>query len=223
MKRAFLVVVFILMTQSLSYAQPVARFSQVEHDFGNVSERDKVEHDFELSNTGNEDLLIEKVVASSGSTKAVSSSNLLKPGEKGFIRVVVDLRGKKGIFSKGVEVYTNDPITPVATLSLKIVVKDQIHMGQYHAAEIFAGDCRGCHVDQGVGKTGWDLFKADCFMCHNAGKKSSLSTMSKKPAGELLKAIKDGIENTLMPGFDIKNGGPLNDAEIKSLLDLIKS
>ena len=222
MKKIFFAFIFIFLTQSLSHAQPVTRFTQVDYDFGNISEGDKTEHVFEFSNPGDTDLLIEKVVATSGSTKAVASSNEIKPGEKGSISVVIDMRGKKGFFVKTVDVYTNDPITPVTTLSLKISVKDQIHLGQYNATEIFTEKCSGCHVDNGKGKNGWDLFKADCFMCHNAGKNTSLSTMSKKPRVEMLKSIKEGVDNTLMPGFDLRNGGPLNDTEIKSLIDLIK-
>ena len=222
MKRILFAAIFIFLTQSLSHAQPVTRFTELDHDFGNISEGDKAEYVFEFSNTGDTDLLVEKVVATSGSTKAAASSNELKPGEKGNIRIAIDMRGKKGFFVKTVDVYTNDPITPVTTLSLKISIKDQIHMGQYKATEIFAENCSGCHVDQGKGKNGWDLFKADCFMCHNAGKNTSLSTMSKKPRMEMLKAIREGVDSTLMPGFDLKNGGPLNDAEIESLIDLIK-
>ena len=222
MKKLFYAVIFIFLTQSLSNAQPVSRFSQVDYDFGNISEGDKTEHVFEFSNSGDTDLLVEKVVATSGSTKAVASLKELKPGEKGSISVVIDMRGKKGFFSKTIDVYTNDPITPVTTLSVKIHVKNQIHLGQYAAVEIFTEKCSGCHVDLGKGKSGWDLFKADCFMCHNAGKNTSLSTMSKKPRVELLKSISEGVDNTLMPGFDLRNGGPLNDTEIKSLLDLIK-
>ena len=222
MKRIIIAAIFVFLIQSLSYAQPVAHFSEVAYDFGDVSEGDKTEHVFEFSNTGDHDLLIEKVVATSGSTKATASSKVLKPGEKGNIRAAIDMRGKRGFFSKTLDVYTNDPITPVTTLSLKIHLKDQIHMGQYNAQEIFTEKCNGCHVENGRGKIGWDLFKADCFMCHNAGKNTSLSTMSKKPRAEMLKAITEGVDNTLMPGFDLKNGGPLNDVEIKSLIDLIK-
>ncbi len=222
MKRIIFAAIFIFLTQSLAYSQPVARFATVDHDFGNISEGDKTEYVFEFSNAGDTDLLIEKVVATSGSTKAVASSNEIKPGQKASISVAVDMRGKKGFFSKTVEVYTNDPVTPVTTLSVKIHVKDQIHLGQYNAIEIFTEKCSGCHVDNGKGKSGWDLFKADCFMCHNAGKNTSLSTMSKKPRAELLKSIREGVNNTLMPGFDLKNGGPLNETEIESLIDLIK-
>lgn len=221
MKRIFLAAIFILLTLAVSHAQPVARFTQVDQDFGTVSDMDMAEHVFELSNAGDSDLVIEKVVATSGNTKAKASSTHLKPGEKGSVKAVIDLRGKKGIFSKKIDVYTNDPITPVTTLSVKISVKDRIHMAQYNATDIFAEDCRTCHVDRGRGKKGWDLFKADCFMCHNAGKNTSLSTMSKKPAKDMLKAIREGVQNTLMPGFDLGNGGPLDDSDIQSLMELM--
>ncbi len=222
MKRIAFAAMFILFAQAISYAEPVARFVQIDQDLGTVSDVDKVDHVFEVSNAGDSDLLIEKVVATSGNTKARASSRLLKPGEKGSITVTIDMRGRKGIFFKKIDVYTNDPITPVTTLSVKIAAKDRIHMAQYHATDIFSEDCKDCHVERGRGKKGWDLFKADCFMCHNAGKNTSLSTMSKKPAKEMLKAIREGVENTLMPGFDVSHGGPLDDNDIQSLMDLIK-
>jgi hypothetical protein len=59
-------------------------------------------------------------------------------------------------------------------------------------------------------------------MCHNAGKNSSLTGMSKKPKDYLLRVIKQGLDNTVMPGWDAKADGPLSEAEIKSLIDLIK-
>jgi hypothetical protein len=221
MKRIFFAVIFILLTQTISNAQPVARFAQVDQDFGTVSDKDMVQHVFEFSNAGDDDLVIEKVVATAGNTKAKASAGRLKKGEKGSITVVVDMRGKKGIFSKTVDVYTNDPITPVTTLSVKIAAKDRIHMAQYNATDIFQEECKTCHVERGRGKKGWDLFKADCFMCHNAGKNTSLSTMSKKPIKEMLKAIREGVANTLMPGFDLNNGGPLDESDINSLIELI--
>ena len=152
----------------------------------------------------------------------MASSSRLKPGEKGEINVSVDVRGKKGIVSKTVLVYTNDPQRPVTTLSVRMQIKDRIHMARYRAAEIFGGDCKECHSDRGRGKKGWDLFMADCFMCHNAGSNASLSRMSKMPEKHLLKVIREGVEDTVMPGFDLKNGGPLDEDQIRSLIDLIK-
>jgi mono/diheme cytochrome c family protein len=221
MKSFFGAAAFLLFVSSVSYAQPAVEFTEVDYDFGVVTNENKAEHVFEVSNGGNEDLLIEKFVGSSGTIKAEASSSRLKPGEEGSIRVIVDLRGKQGIYSKTMQVYTNDPVTPVTTLFVKITVEDRVHLNQYEATQIFAGNCRTCHVDDGTGKAGWELFKADCFMCHNAGRNTCLSTMSKKPAGEVLKSLKEGVPNTLMPGFDSKNGGPLDDAQIESLIELI--
>lgn len=152
----------------------------------------------------------------------VASSSRLKPGETGKIKVSVDIRGRTGHISKTIQVYANDPKNPVTKLAVRMYIKDRVHLNQYKAMDIFSEKCRDCHIDQGKGKMGWDLFRADCFMCHNAGKNTSLSTMSKKPRLELLKSIREGVDNTLMPGFDIINGGPLNDTEIKSLIDLIR-
>jgi hypothetical protein len=152
----------------------------------------------------------------------VASSSRLKPGERGKIHVSVDIRGRIGYLSKTIQVYANDPQNPVTNLGVRMYIKDRVHLNQYKAREIFSEKCRDCHVDQGKGKMGWDLFKADCFMCHNAGKNSSLTEMSKKPREYVLRAMREGVENTVMPGFDLRNGGPLNDTEIKSLIDLIK-
>jgi hypothetical protein len=223
LKHVVLIAIFIFIAASVSHAQPDASFPQVYYDFGSVSNVNKVEHVFEVSNAGDKDLIIEKFVTSSGTVTAVASPSLLTPGDKGSIRVAVDLRGKSGIYTKTIDVYTNDPAIPFRTLSVKFSVPNRIPIGHYNADEIFAENCRACHVDKGKEKKGWDLFKADCFMCHNAGKDISLSVMSRKPKREVLKAIKEGVPNSLMPGFDLKNGGPLNEVQIKSIIELITS
>jgi len=151
----------------------------------------------------------------------MASSDRLKPGEKGKINVSVDIRGRLGKITKAITVYTNDPVKPATTLSVRMNIKDRAHMDRYTAGEIFGDKCRGCHVDQGKGKAGWDLFKADCFMCHNAGTNTSLTGMSKKPREYLRKAIREGVVNTVMPGWEETNGGPLDDSDIESLVDLI--
>jgi len=152
----------------------------------------------------------------------VASSSQLGPGEKGKINVSVDIRGKTGRISKTIQVYANDPANPVTKLAVTMYIKDRVHLDQYKAAEIFSEKCRSCHIDEGKGKLGWDLFKADCFMCHNAGKNTSLTGMSKKPKDYLLRVISQGVDNTAMPGWAANANGPLDEAEIKSLIDLIK-
>lgn len=154
----------------------------------------------------------------------MASSSRLKPKEKGRINVFVDVRGKAGNITKTVQVFTNDPKSPVTTLSVTMHVKDLIHMKKEDAANIFSGECKGCHVEKGRGKKGFKLYSADCIMCHGIGKSAStILDMRKKPKEDIIEAIRNGVEDTSMPGWDNKSGGPLSDDEIESLVDLIKT
>jgi hypothetical protein len=53
----------------------------------------------------------------------MASSSHLKPGEKGKITARIDIRGRKGVVSKSVQVFSNDPKKPVVNLSLKSTIK----------------------------------------------------------------------------------------------------
>jgi mono/diheme cytochrome c family protein len=76
---------------------------------------------------------------------------------------------------------------------------------------------------QGKGKEGFDLFVADCMMCHSAGKIASSMRDIREKSGERIEtAIREGVEKTSMPGWDVKHGGPLKEEEIMSLIDYLK-
>lgn len=153
----------------------------------------------------------------------MASSSRLKPGERGKIKISVDIRGKLGTIYKTVQVQTNDPGTPQATLGVRMVIKDRTHMKTYSASEIFSGTCRSCHVLQGKGKQGFDLFVADCVMCHASDKiASSLRDMQQKSGESIERAIREGVARTSMPGWDLRHGGPLREEEIGSLVDYLR-
>lgn len=63
MKRFFLFIL-ILFLPVLLYAQPSIEFNKETHDFGNVKQGDIIEHIFDFVNTGDEDLIINKIVTS---------------------------------------------------------------------------------------------------------------------------------------------------------------
>jgi len=152
----------------------------------------------------------------------MASSSRLGPQEKGKISVNINVKGKYGNIQKTIQVKTNDPVNPVTLLSLTMQVRDSIHAGKFKANEIFNGQCRACHVDRGNKKKGIELFQADCIMCHGTRKSaSSISAMSKRSKGYLINAIRNGVEGSPMPGWSVKNGGPLGEEEIGSLVDLI--
>jgi mono/diheme cytochrome c family protein len=84
------------------------------------------------------------------------------------------------------------------------------------------GSARDAMLRRALVKKRFEIFQADCIMCHDSGKNaSSLSEMSKKPKEYLMHAIRNGIEGTSMPGWAAINNGPLRDEEIDSLVDLI--
>lgn len=80
------------------------------HEFGNIKQGDIVEHVFEFTNTGTEDLQIQGTSASCGCTVPEHSKNPIPPGEKGKIVVKFDSKGKSGQQNPVVTVNANtDP------------------------------------------------------------------------------------------------------------------
>ncbi|OGW28162.1 MAG: hypothetical protein A2X59_13230 [Nitrospirae bacterium GWC2_42_7] len=63
MKKILLFIAFLLIP-AISYAQPEITFDYLKFDFGVISQNEKANHLFEFQNTGDQDLIIEKVSAS---------------------------------------------------------------------------------------------------------------------------------------------------------------
>ncbi len=64
MVKRIALICFLLLVPVVSFAQPAISFHSLSYDFGVVSGKDKVEHVFEFRNTGDRDLLVEKLVPS---------------------------------------------------------------------------------------------------------------------------------------------------------------
>lgn len=58
------ILILLLLAPSLVYAQPSITFQNEIHDFGEVLQGAELEHTFEFSNSGTEDLEISKVSTS---------------------------------------------------------------------------------------------------------------------------------------------------------------
>jgi hypothetical protein len=63
MKKSMLFFFFILIP-AMCCAQPSITFDSEEHDFGTVAPVDTIQHVFEFTNTGDQDLLIQKLSSS---------------------------------------------------------------------------------------------------------------------------------------------------------------
>lgn len=84
-------------------------FDNLNHDFGDIIEKQKVEHVFTFKNTGKVDLLINNCEAACGCTVPSWPKQPIKPGETGEIKVVFDSDGRSGVNNKMVTVYANIP------------------------------------------------------------------------------------------------------------------
>ena len=59
-----IVIVLMLCLPSLAYGYPSIEFVRETHDFGHVMQGEQLEYTFEFTNTGTEELVIEKIESS---------------------------------------------------------------------------------------------------------------------------------------------------------------
>lgn len=58
------ILILLLLIPVLCYAHASITFNSEEYDFGTVAEGSSIEHVFEFTNTGDQDLVIEKLTSS---------------------------------------------------------------------------------------------------------------------------------------------------------------
>jgi hypothetical protein len=86
---------------------PTITFTETEHDFGDITQGDKVTYFFEFKNTGEADLLISDAHGSCGCTVPEYPKEAIKPGQSEKIKVSFDSKGKMGEQHKTVTLMTN--------------------------------------------------------------------------------------------------------------------
>ncbi len=91
------------------------------HSFGEVKLGETAKHTFWITNTGDEDLIIESVRPSCSCTASNYSKEPVAPGEKGYIEVVYPAK-KLGVFRKTATITANtDPRNKILTISGEVI------------------------------------------------------------------------------------------------------
>jgi hypothetical protein len=133
MKRIFLAVMMIGVAASFAVAQtsnkkhgPVLTWASSTHDFGDITQGDKVEHTFEFTNTGTEPLVITNVEVTCGCTvpKGWTRDPIL-PGNKSEIVIAFNSSGKYGRQNKVVTVISNASNTDAAQITFSANVLEK--------------------------------------------------------------------------------------------------
>jgi outer membrane biosynthesis protein TonB len=94
-------------TNEKSSTPTVMTFDSVTHDFGDIKQGSKVDHEFTFKNTGTNDLIITDAKGSCGCTVPEYPKEAVKPGESGKIKVSFNSDGKSGNQSKTVTIFAN--------------------------------------------------------------------------------------------------------------------
>lgn len=92
-------------------------FNEYEHDFGKVSEGEKIAYVFPFVNNGPGNLVIKSAVTSCGCTVTKYDRKPIPPGKGGSLEVVFDTSGRNGMQSKTISVTSNSRI-PVVILKI---------------------------------------------------------------------------------------------------------
>lgn len=219
-----------------AHTPPTLSVENPVHDLGELIIEEPAEDSYTLTNTGGETLIIENVETSCGCTVAELDTTRLNPGESTKLNISLDTSIKLGEVTKTIDVYSNDPVNPKTELLLKAVVKlpkgQEGMAGSFEVSDplvLFKGECKTCHVDRGVGKTGQQLFIADCGMCHGPDGQGGVSPPLieldySEPAVRdyVRKIIANGSPNSpTMPPYSKAKGGPLSESQIDSLVKFL--
>jgi len=99
------------------------KFKNIEHNFGRMKEGEKREHDFEFTNTGKEDLIIEDCKGSCGCTVPEWPKDPIKPGQTAAIKVKFDSTKKEKDQEKSVTITANTEPELTTVIKIKAYVE----------------------------------------------------------------------------------------------------
>lgn len=197
-----------------------------------------IPYTFAVTNRSTNTITIERVETSCGCTVAEMPSEpwKLAPNEGGLIKVEFDARGKNGTLTKTITVLTSVgpkvlmivthlPEPPKNARDTTERVTNMLEASK-NRQMVFMGKCVTCHVTPTIGKTGKLLYDTACGICHDAEHRASMVTNLKALKYGTPKAywdhwIRNGKPMSLMPAFEQKQGGPLTEDQITSLVEFI--
>ncbi len=218
---------FVALTAS---AEAALNWDALERRYDAQPGETEAEFRFVATNDGAAPVEIRSVATSCSCTVGAMPRRpwVIAPGASETLRVVVDLRSRRGGLTKTVYVDTTEgeqlllvhvqvPPPPAVQREMNLMT------AQADRQAVLKGDCARCHVEPAMGKLGEELFVAACQICHGAEHRATMVPDLAKPKVARDGAywefwIRNGGEGTLMPAFGQAHGGPLDDAQVASLV-----
>ena len=210
---------------------PQIAIEDTSYDFGSVKIGDTIEHVFVIRNTGTDTLTV-TAHPSCGCTAAILDEPNIAPHSQTRLDVKINTHGKgAGAITKSITMESNsaDSLSRKILMHGRFLPPDKIHKADMmHVDGIFAGNCASCHADKGEGLYGRALFAADCAICHGLKEMNKEApdirtiVQTNHTPEEWHGIVANGIAGKNMPAFDARNGGPLDDSAIASVVDYVQ-
>ena len=106
------------------HAGPVFTCTETTHNFGQLRSDKSVTHEFRVSNTGDADLLIEKVRSTCGGCiTATAVGTTITPGEDSVVKATMHGKGLRGTVTRRFYVHSNDPEHKTVAFAFKGTVQ----------------------------------------------------------------------------------------------------
>ena len=102
-----------LIRQAASKPITTVALSESHFGFGKIKKGESVSHDYEITNTGKNPLIISQVKPGCGCTAPDYTKDPILPGQKGKISLKFDSSNFDGLVNKQAEVYANVEKAPI--------------------------------------------------------------------------------------------------------------
>ena len=102
---------------------PRIALNRALYHFGEISENQTVQYSFKLYNVGDANLEITRIKSSCRCTSSTLKSQTIPPGGIEYVEVDYDSRGFSGKVEEKITITSNDPVRPVATLTISGYVR----------------------------------------------------------------------------------------------------
>ena len=187
---------------TVAFIGPRMHVDKPVFDFGRVEQGEKVTHEFRFTNQGNRDLRVQSVKTSCGCTAAVIAADTIPPGTEGTIQATFDTKQFAGRKAKDIRVHTNDPLSPVTTLTLRGEISVEV---QVQPAQLYLGRLRrGSPVTRTVTVLYDENKSLEITDITNANPALSVRAENAQVEGKKGKALRVSVSETAPRG-------PLND------------
>jgi mono/diheme cytochrome c family protein len=225
MKRALLLSMIMISIIYYAFGDKEKKLINVPESihFENIYSGERILKQIDIENISNSVVVIKEVKTSCGCTTVDLPSKVIAPGKKVSLKIALSTSGKSGKISKSIRIYLEGQRRYYRTNISGEVKKMPKAKHIAISGSIFEGKCVECHVTPAIGKMGQELYLGVCASCHGIFMEGhsapQLANISAKKS-DLFSFIAHG-KNQTMPAFSDQSKGPLNNKQIKSLVDFI--